>query len=99
MIAKSKVGLHPYVLGELLLGGLPARSEATRQLETLRKPPLASAAETAAFISWAELAGTGVGYVDTHLLISAKLVPNGTLLTSDRRLRAQAERLEVAYRP
>ena len=91
--------LHPYVYGELALGGLPTKGAAAEEMLELARPPVASAAETLAFISWAELAGTGIGYVDTHLLISARLLGTGKVLTSDKRLKKQAERLGVAYTP
>lgn len=99
LIAEGGVALHPYVFGELLLGGLPSDGEIAESLLELAQAPIASAAETAAFISWAQLAGTGVGYVDTHLLVSARLIPGGRLLTRDKKLLAQAERLDVAYIP
>ncbi len=55
-------------------------------------------AEVAALTRWAGLAGTGIGYVDAHLLVSARLA-DATLLTRDSKLLAQAERLDLAYRP
>lgn len=88
--------LHPFVLGELLLGGLSQKSEQALALQGLSTAPIAPAAEVAAFIGWANLAGTGIGYVDAHLLVSAKLIADGSLLTEDSKLRAQAERLDVA---
>lgn len=99
MIAEIDVCLHPYVYGELLLGGVPADSEVAVRLDELARPPVATAAEAAAFITWAGLAGTGVGYVDAHLLVSARLLDNGRVLTRDMRLLAQAERLGLAYQP
>ena len=97
LISDGEICLHPYVFGELLLGGLPARSKISEQLEILQRPPVASEIETAAFIAWAGLVGTGIGYVDTHLLISAKLLANGWVLTRDKRLHKQANRLGLAY--
>jgi predicted nucleic acid-binding protein len=91
--------LHPFVYGELLLGGLSGHEEHLIELRDLRQAPVAETDEVADFIDWAELAGTGIGYVDTHLLISARMVRNGRLLTLDKRLNAQAERLGVAYQP
>lgn len=96
LIRRGEICLHPYVFGELLLGGLPTKSEVAEQLQALAAPPVASAREAAAFIVWAELAGTGIGYVDAHLLMSARLISGGRVLTRDRRLHAQAERLGVA---
>lgn len=91
--------LHPYVHGELLLNGLPEDGIFARKLSSLKTAPVAATADVAAFISWAKLAGTGVGYIDTHLLVSARMVRDGVLLTKDNALRAQAERLGVAYSP
>ncbi|MEO6091788.1 MAG: type II toxin-antitoxin system VapC family toxin [Novosphingobium sp.] len=96
-IAEGDICLHPYVLGELLLGGVPARSDIAKQLDILARPPVASASEAAAFITWAELAGTGIGFVDANLLISAKLLPDGRILTGDKHLHAQATRLGLAF--
>lgn len=97
IIANENVGLHPYVWGELLLGGVPGAGHMAEQFETLPRTPVASATEAAAFISWAALVGTGIGYVDAHLLVSAKLLSDGRVFTRDGKLHAQAERLGVAY--
>lgn len=89
--------LHPFVYGELLLNGLPRTGIEANALQNLVSAPIASVAEVAAFIGWAKLTGTGVGYVDTHLLVSAKMLAEGRLLTEDLKLRAQAERLGLAF--
>jgi predicted nucleic acid-binding protein len=90
--------LHPFVYGELLLNGLPKRGAFAERLENLKPAPVAGPADVAAFIGWANLVGTGVGYVDAHLLVSAKLC-NGAVMTKDNNLLLQAERLGVAYAP
>lgn len=95
LAATGELGLHPYTLGELMLGGLPAQGGVLDDFLQLAKPPIASPAEMQAFITWAGLANTGVGYVDAHLLLSARMGGAG-LLTRDKRLHAQAERLGVA---
>jgi predicted nucleic acid-binding protein len=97
LIAKGNIALHPYVFGELALGGFPTNGPVVDEMMELFRAPVASASETLAFIAWAGLSGTGVGYVDTHLLVSTRLLIGGTLLTSDKRLHAQAERLGIAY--
>ena len=91
--------LHPFVFGELLLGGLSGHEEHLFELRDLQSAPVAEPNEVVDFIESAELVGTGIGYVDTHLLLSAKLLPNGRVLTFDKKLRAQAERLGIAYQP
>jgi predicted nucleic acid-binding protein len=99
LIADGGIALHPYVFGELALGGFPTKGDIADEMMELARPPVASSAEALAFITWAELSGTGVGYVDTHLLISARLIGTGKVLTKDKRLHAEAERLGVAYVP
>ncbi len=59
----------------------------------------ASHAEVVAMIEWLELHNKGIGYVDAHLLAATRLSEDGKLFTADRRLRAQAERLGLAYQP
>lgn len=91
--------LHPFVYGELLLNGLPKRGEFAERLQSLKPAPVAAPSDVAAFIVWANLAGTGIGYVDACLLVSARLLPNGAIMTLDNDLRAQAERFDLAYAP
>ncbi|MEP6784937.1 MAG: VapC toxin family PIN domain ribonuclease [Sphingomonadales bacterium] len=98
LLGQGRIVLHPFVFGELLLNGLPKSGPfSASAFATYAVAPLATTPEVAAFIQWAKLSGKGVGYVDTHLLISARYLPDGKLLTSDNDLRAQAERLGVAY--
>jgi predicted nucleic acid-binding protein len=48
------------------------------------------------FIDRHALAGTGVGYIDAHLLASVRLTPTASLWTHDKRLHAVAGRLGLA---
>jgi predicted nucleic acid-binding protein len=97
MIVDEEVVCHPFVLGELLLGGLPANSEAGELLYELPVPHVASPGEAETFIIENRLSGTGIGYVDAHLLLSARLTYSGQVLTRDKHLHEQAERLGLAY--
>ena len=81
-----------------MLNGLPKSGPfSTAAFGKLASAPVASAAEISAFIQWGKLAGTGIGFVDTHLLLSAKLLINGCILSQDRNLRTQADRLDLAF--
>ena len=98
VLGSGRILLHPFVWGELLLNGLPREGAMASTLLELPLAPVASTTEAAAFIGWARLTGTGLGYVDAHLLVSAKLAPGGQIVTEDQKLRAQAQRLRLAYR-
>lgn len=98
VLGEGTILLHPYVLGELLLNGLPKRGPfSIASLEEYAQVPVASPVEVASFIQWGKLAGTGVGYVDAHLLVSTRLLPKGSIMTLDNNLYAQAERFNLAY--
>lgn len=100
LLGQGRIALHPFVFGELMLNGLPKSGPfAASAFATYAEAPVASPSEVAAFIAWAELAGKGIGYVDTHLLISARYLVEGAVLTTDQNLREQAERLGLSYIP
>jgi predicted nucleic acid-binding protein len=98
-LRRRQVVLHPYVLGEIMLGSLRNRERVVSRLRLLPEAQVASAAGLEALIEGQALAGSGIGYVDAHLVASALLMPETTLWTRDRRLAAVAERLGVAHRP
>ena len=89
--------VHPFVIGEVMLGYLPDRAAVLAELEDLESAPVADDAEVLGLIESAKLFGTGIGYVDAHLIASAMLMAGGQLWTRDRRLRAVAERLGVGF--
>jgi predicted nucleic acid-binding protein len=87
---------HPFVVGELALGGLRQSRLILSDLANLPQAARASDDEVLQFITRHALAGAGIGYVDAHLLASARLTPDASLWTRDRRLQACAERLGLA---
>lgn len=95
-LSEGLVVVHPFVLGEIALGSIKDRGEAVSALRALPEARVARPGEVLALIERHRLFGTGVGYVDAHLLASALLTPGTTLWTRDRRLRGAAERLRVA---
>jgi predicted nucleic acid-binding protein len=89
--------MHPFVLGEIALGSLRNPAAFLGPARQLPQPPIAEADEVLNLIGNAGLAGSGIGYVDTHLLASAMLVPAGALWTHDKRLLAVATRLGLHF--
>ena len=88
--------MHPFVIGELVLGRVPRIAEMIDDLNTLPQATVASAAEVLKFISDRKLPGSGVGYVDAHLLAAAALTPETFVWTRDKRLLAAAQSLSLA---
>jgi predicted nucleic acid-binding protein len=87
---------HPFVIGELALGTLRNRLEILTELADLPQAIVATHAEVLAFIDRHALYGRGVGYVDVHILASARLTGGASLWTGDRRLHGVADALGVA---
>lgn len=90
--------MHPFVLIELALGNLPQRKATLGALSELLTVTVAEHHEIAQLIESANLQGSGVGFVDVHLLASAILTPHCLVWTRDKRLGRVAERLAVAAR-
>ncbi len=88
--------MHPFVLGEVALGTISNRQVVLSLLRELPEAVIGTDIEVLAFIERHSLNGKGVGYVDAHLLVSARLKPGTLLWTSDKRLHAAAATLGLA---
>jgi predicted nucleic acid-binding protein len=93
LLNAGQVLTHPFVIGELALGSLQNRNIVIGALQNLPQVTIASDAEVLQFIDSHALFGTGIGYIDTHLLAAAKLSPGTLILTRDKRLLAESVRL------
>lgn len=89
--------VHPFVLGEIALGSLRDRDAWLTRLDLMPQAPVARPVAVRALIEQQRLYGTGVGYIDAHLLASALILPGTSIWTRDKALRAHAERLGIAY--
>ncbi|MDO8666816.1 MAG: hypothetical protein Q7J79_09410 [Gemmatimonadales bacterium] len=98
LLAEGSVAIHLFVRGEVALGRLHNRAEILASLHTLPPATIAGHEEVLVLIEHQHLAGSGLGWVDAHLLASA-LIDHTRLWTLDRPLAHAAERLGVAYRP
>lgn len=85
VLAAGEGGLHAFVIGELALGRMQDRHEVLDLLRVLPRLPTASDDEVHELIDRHDLAGSGIGWVDAHLLCAAKIY-GWRLLTLDARL-------------
>jgi predicted nucleic acid-binding protein len=97
-LEEREVWCHPFVQGELACGNLRNRDEILSLLSALPQPPLTTHAEALALVEERSLMGSGLGWVDIHLLGSALLV-GIPLWTLDRQLADAAIRLGVGSAP
>jgi hypothetical protein len=86
--------VHPFIVGELVLGGLSAKEESL--FARLPSATLVPHDEVLAFVRRRRLARRGIGWVDAHLLASA-LASGGALWSVDNPLSAAAADLGVGY--
>lgn len=99
LLEADEVLLHPWVLGELVLGGLGRRQETVvADLESLPATPGVTDEEVLELVRARGLAGRGVGWVDVHLLASA-LVAGSRLWTLDSSLATAASLLGLPPGP
>ena len=96
LLLNGEVDCHPFVIGELACGNIKNRHEILTLLQALPETPTIDLAEYLYFIEQNHLTGTGIGFVDVHLLASAKL--SGIFLwTNDKKLKETALKLKVLY--
>ncbi len=98
LLLQAQALCHPLIVGELACGNLRRRSEVLSLLKELPQAPVVDHEEVLTFVETHRLMGSGIGWIDAHLLSSAMLagVP---LWTLGRRLRAAARRLGVLSTP
>ena len=96
LLMRNEVLAHPFVIGEIALGGVARRSEVLRLLENLPAAVVATHREVMIFIERHKLANVGLGYVDASLAASAALTSGAALWTRDKTLRSVASGCGVA---
>ena len=90
----NEICIHPMVIGELACGNLRNRT-ILANLQMLPQSTVATHDEALAMIEQHKLMGRGVGFVDVHLLASAKL-SKAKLWTRDKRLAGVAAEFDLA---
>lgn len=96
LLEEGEVLCHPFVIGELACGNLKNRAEILSLLEALPQAKVAGHDEVMELIEIHHLSGTGLGYVDVHLLASA-LLSKATLWTTDKGLSLAAKKMGIGH--
>ena len=97
LLDAGQVLCHPYVIGELSVGNLYDRTLTLRRLSELPMITGETHERVLKFIAHNSLFGTGLGYIDMHLLAAMRLAPEVSIWTRDRRMLKAAERLAVDH--
>jgi predicted nucleic acid-binding protein len=96
LLGTGQVLSHPLVIGELAMGSFKRRDLLLSELGDLPKAKLAGHDEVLQFISRHALFGSGIGYIDAHLLAAVRLMPGTLLWTRDKRLLEIVSKLRLA---
>lgn len=96
LLERGQIVIHPFIIGELALGQLKPREPILGALADLPQTITAAEAEVLRFIERHGLYGTGIGYIDAHLLTAAVLTPGTSIWTRDKQLLGPAEKLGLA---
>lgn len=91
LLGEESVVMHPFVIGELALGNLRDWAATVASLNELPQLPIVPMDVYLSAIREARLVAAGIGFVDAHLLISARRAQDLRLWTRDKRLAAKAE--------
>jgi len=97
LLLEGDVACHPLVIGELVCGNLKKRKEIISLLRALPMVPQIEFDEYLYFVEKHKLYGKGIGFIDIHLLASAKLAQT-KLWTLDKRLKSAAIEFEIDYK-
>jgi predicted nucleic acid-binding protein len=95
LLHRNEVLAHCFVIGELALGGIDQRGVLAHLME-LPAAKVASDEEVLWFIEQEKLHGSGIGYVDAHLLAATRIMTGTMFWTRDKRLHIAAEKLGLA---
>jgi hypothetical protein len=94
LLEQNRVSIHPFVIGELACGTIKNRDSVIKLLSMLPHEGLAQHDEVLYLVDNQRLWGSGIGWIDAHLLTSA-LLSGSTLWTVDRRLANIAKNLKI----
>ena len=97
LLGRDDVAGHPMIYGELLIGDRGRRAKLLAAYALMHQAPVVPHAEVVDFVRHHRLFGRGIGWIDVHLLASAR-VAGVHLWTADPRFAGAAEELRIAHR-
>ena len=95
LLEAAAVVCHPFIVGELACGSLKNRAEILALLSALPQTPLVEHHEALTFIDAERLYSRGLGWIDIHLLASARLAAC-RLWSLDKALQSAAASSDLA---
>ena len=96
LLANDEVLRHEFVYGELLIGDRGGRATLLAEYSVIRSARTVPHAEVKELVKHRRLYGTGIGWIDAHLLASV-LVERSALWTADKPLLEISRSIGVAY--
>ena len=96
LLLDAEVACHSFIIGELACDNIGNRSNILTLLRSLPLIPTVNLDEHLYFAERNQLYGMGIGFVDVHLLASAKLAGT-SLWTNDKKLQDAASGLDIKY--
>jgi len=96
LLDREDVLTHPFVIGEIAIGHVRRREAVLVALSLLDQVEVCDDSEVLDFIARHRLVGSGIGYIDAHLLAATKLTDGCSVWTLDRRFHEAALRLGLA---
>ncbi len=96
LLRDAEVMVHPFVVGELALGEIENRAEIMGLLHNLPEVGIAAHAEVIHLVESRHLGGSGIGWIDAHLIASA-MIARARLMTKDKVLLKVARSLGIAH--
>jgi hypothetical protein len=97
LLIDGKVVVHPFIVGELACGNLRNRKEILHLLSELPQATIADHNEVLNLVESNKLYGTGIGWIDAHLIASA-LLSNVTILSYDNAIAEAVSRLGIGFK-
>ncbi len=93
-IIENKAVLHPFVYGELLLGGLSDNSK--KALHSLQFCRILDAELIYEFIAKYKFSSSGVGWVDITIITSA-MIDNHEVVTFDEKMKRLCKKRKILH--